>query len=364
MAVVVLLLLIPSFGTLAKTAKTVTSQTKYIDKYYQVDQNGKTQVNIYLGDEKIASLDSGGNFSFPIVDHLGSPTIITDTKGQIVATNDYRAFGSLPTSTSMAGSNRYKYTGKELDAENNLEYFGQRYYDAILGRFTSIDPMLLKNPSKFLADVQSLNSYAYAKNNPITFFDPVGLLTKIYLEKNKDKGWFEPRYDHAFMAINGKVYNWESNVGREYHQQDGRWLGEDMDVVNWTNFMNRADNAKAEYDIYTLDTSRKQEEGMQRYWLNLAWANMADQGDLRTIYNKFLQSTDAVVEALRRGGVVNQNFKVGRQTANPEKLGYELWFKYNLDKENNQAKNKYYNNIRPNKFFAPVVDLATYKYQP
>ncbi|MBD3341161.1 MAG: hypothetical protein GF353_18795 [Candidatus Lokiarchaeota archaeon] len=37
----------------------------------------------------------------------------------------------------------FKYTGKELDDENALEwyYFGARYYDAEIGRFWVVDPL-------------------------------------------------------------------------------------------------------------------------------------------------------------------------------------------------------------------------------
>jgi hypothetical protein len=53
-----------------------------------------------------------------------------------------------------------------------LDYFGARYYSGAQGRFASPDPML--NSGR--PDIpQSWNRYAYAFNNPITFFDPNGL---------------------------------------------------------------------------------------------------------------------------------------------------------------------------------------------
>lgn len=201
MAVMVLLLLIPSFGTLAKTAKTaktITSQIKYIDKYYQVDQDGRAQMHIYLGDEKIATIDNRGNISFPLVDQLGSPVILTDQTGQIVASSDFGVFGDLRLSTGTVSSD-YKFTGKELDQENNLEYFGARYYDSGLARFVSIDPVLLGDFSKFLANPQSLNSYSYALNNPIALIDPFGLSTAT-VNPMPDSGW---QLDDVMGQFNG-----------------------------------------------------------------------------------------------------------------------------------------------------------------
>ena len=63
-----------------------------------------------------------------------------------------------------------RYTGKERDTESGNDYFPYRYYSSSMGRFMSPDPTggLLANP-------QTLNKYAYAVNNPLSFVDPTGL---------------------------------------------------------------------------------------------------------------------------------------------------------------------------------------------
>ena len=61
------------------------------------------------------------------------------------------------------------FTGKELDDETGLNYYGARYYDAKIGRFVSIDPW-----EGNLTDPQSLNKYSYTLNNPLKFNDPTG----------------------------------------------------------------------------------------------------------------------------------------------------------------------------------------------
>jgi len=43
-------------------------------------------------------------------------------------------------------------------------YFGARYYDPLLGQFTSAD----------VSDVDGLNRYAYVNNNPLRYTDPTG----------------------------------------------------------------------------------------------------------------------------------------------------------------------------------------------
>jgi RHS repeat-associated protein len=56
-----------------------------------------------------------------------------------------------------------------LDEDTGLYYYGARYYDSELGRFTQADTIV---PSA--ADPQTLNRYAYCGNNPIKYVDPSG----------------------------------------------------------------------------------------------------------------------------------------------------------------------------------------------
>jgi RHS repeat-associated protein len=90
----------------------------------------------------------------------------------------------LPYGEQVAGDtgSTHKFTGKERDAETNLDYFGARYYASSLGRFLSSDPVLFKNSWK--SDPQRINLYAYVRNNPLLFFDPDGRELKIYILNN------------------------------------------------------------------------------------------------------------------------------------------------------------------------------------
>jgi RHS repeat-associated protein len=68
--------------------------------------------------------------------------------------------------------NNYLFTGKERDAESNLDFFLARYYSSQQGRFLSPDP---ENAGASRDDPQSWNGYAYARNNPLLYTDPDGL---------------------------------------------------------------------------------------------------------------------------------------------------------------------------------------------
>ncbi len=66
-----------------------------------------------------------------------------------------------------------KFTGKERDAESQLDYFGARYYGSALGRFTSPDWSAKPEavPYVNLEDPQTLNLYGYVRNNPLSKAD-------------------------------------------------------------------------------------------------------------------------------------------------------------------------------------------------
>jgi RHS repeat-associated protein len=61
------------------------------------------------------------------------------------------------------------FTGKERDSETSLDYFGARYFSGAQGRFTTPDWSAKPQPIPYadLNDPQSLNLYAYVRNNPL-----------------------------------------------------------------------------------------------------------------------------------------------------------------------------------------------------
>jgi RHS repeat-associated protein len=67
-------------------------------------------------------------------------------------------------------------TGKERDTESGNDYFGARYYASGMGRFMSPDWSAKEEPIPYtkLNDPQSLNLYAYVRNNPLTRVDVDG----------------------------------------------------------------------------------------------------------------------------------------------------------------------------------------------
>jgi RHS repeat-associated protein len=71
---------------------------------------------------------------------------------------------------NLSPSFTYQFTGKGWDEDVQLFYFNARWYDKDVGRFISEDPLWGS-----IFDPQSLNRFAYGRNNPYKYTDPTGM---------------------------------------------------------------------------------------------------------------------------------------------------------------------------------------------
>ncbi len=143
---------------------------------------------------------------------LGSIEAASDEQGQLLWRKHYQPFG-----TQVQGSDTEEatsFTGKQYDDKIGLSYFGARYYDPQLGRFTSPDPV------SALAAVESnsamFNRYAYANNNPYRYVDPDG------------------RDPHSFDGVNPSDNDGQENPGwfadsEAARDQTGKGIAEGAD---------------------------------------------------------------------------------------------------------------------------------------
>ena len=107
-----------------------------------------------------------------VLDHLGSPRLITNGEGGVLGVQEFAPFGGGGT----ADGGTLQFTGHERDAASvgggitDLpDYMHARYYDVGRGRFLSIDPVtgIAERP-------QTWNRYSYVANSPLTYGDPTG----------------------------------------------------------------------------------------------------------------------------------------------------------------------------------------------
>jgi len=153
-----------------KEIKDLQSGATTEKEYYILDGNTTLAVtdaggnvsywNMY-GNELLGRQKANGEQLFYVFDYLGSTRRVYSQGSQSVASYNYYPFGAVMHS-SLSEPTKETFTGKELDEETGRYYFGARYYDAALGRWSVTDPA-----------GQFASPYAYA-GNPVSYTDPDG----------------------------------------------------------------------------------------------------------------------------------------------------------------------------------------------
>ena len=110
-------------------------------------------------------------------DGISSVLSVSDEGGNILQRYRYSAFGEQQVldanfnPVAEAPLIPFAYTGREWEPEVGMYFYRARFYDPVLGRFISRDPIGLSG-----GDV---NLYAYVGNTPILFVDPTGQFFQI-----------------------------------------------------------------------------------------------------------------------------------------------------------------------------------------
>jgi len=175
--------------------------------------------HVFMGNTRVASIVKHKDEPQPATyyyssDHLGSSSVLTNNDGSYHERIEYLPYGEVWVEDAAINSNYrtpYKFTGKELDKETGLYYFGARYYDARMSRWISTDPALAEGkyfpkPNDYdtehdfywyilndasgklpgmggVYNAHNLNVYCYSLNNPVKYYDPDGNVT-IAIEYN------------------------------------------------------------------------------------------------------------------------------------------------------------------------------------
>jgi len=184
-------------------------------------------------------------------------------------------------------------TGKELDPETGMYYFGARYLDPRTSRWISADPAMAeyipqapindeaKKYNKNLPgmggifNVVNMHAYHYAGNNPIKLIDPDGRTTVIIYIWNENAGWnsigggahVALYVSNPGISKNGEHYGQPAlyDPSGSYslsgsRPSSGVFYGyEDSNLENYINYHL---SEGATVTLYILDTSREQEANM------------------------------------------------------------------------------------------------------
>jgi RHS repeat-associated protein len=152
-----------------------------VEIYRDYDGSGDTvtlereTLHIMDGQQRIAVIETRtqGNdgsptqlIRFQLSNHLNSASLELNKQGFIISYEEYYPYGSTSyqsgRNAAEVGLKHYRYTGKERDEESGFYYYGARYYCSWLARWTSPDPLGIK---------ESLSLYVYVQNNPLRWID-------------------------------------------------------------------------------------------------------------------------------------------------------------------------------------------------
>jgi RHS repeat-associated protein len=123
----------------------------------------------YFGAQRVAAKIASTLFYLQ-GDHLGSSSVVMTQSGtSYYSRQTYFPYGAPRTTEGNALPTDYTFTGQKNDDSTGLMFYGARYYDVTLGRFTQPDTMV---PSPL--NPQAFNRYSYGYNNPVRYLDPTG----------------------------------------------------------------------------------------------------------------------------------------------------------------------------------------------
>jgi RHS repeat-associated protein len=129
-----------------------------------------TRGEVYAGGRHLVTYNSTAPItSFVYSDWLNTERVRAPYTGGSNETCTSLPFGD-GLNCSTADISQLHFTGKEHDAESNLDNFDARYDATSMGRFMTPDPL-----GGHQEDPQTLNRYSYVRNNPLSLTDPTGL---------------------------------------------------------------------------------------------------------------------------------------------------------------------------------------------
>jgi RHS repeat-associated protein len=160
-----------------------TFQYHYDGNEVAVEYQPSTTWTYYLGIglDQVVMRDSGSAKQWYYRDGHGGTSAVADNSGNVLEQYEYTAQGHFQitnaSGTVISGTgiaNDILYAGRNYDYETGNYFFRARYFNPVLGRFISRDPL---SGAEFS---QGTNLYAYTSNNYLNLNDPLGLAPITY----------------------------------------------------------------------------------------------------------------------------------------------------------------------------------------
>ncbi|MDX2676807.1 polymorphic toxin-type HINT domain-containing protein [Streptomyces sp. NY05-11A] len=133
------------------------------------DGTKKEATRYYEYAGQTVAVRTAAKLSFVATDHHGTGELAIDAATGAISQRRFDPFGVERGEKLGPWPGEKGYVGGTIDASTGLTHLGAREYDATIGKFISVDPIIdYTRP-------QQINGYAYADNSPVTLSDPSGL---------------------------------------------------------------------------------------------------------------------------------------------------------------------------------------------
>ncbi|MFE5241560.1 MULTISPECIES: polymorphic toxin-type HINT domain-containing protein [unclassified Streptomyces] len=131
----------------------------------------KTEATRYYSQagQTVAVRTNDNKVSFLASDHHGTGELAVDAASGAVSQRRFDPFGVERGEATGTWPGEKGFVGGTIDASTGLTHLGAREYDASIGKFISVDPVI------DYTQPQQINGYAYANNTPVTHADPSGM---------------------------------------------------------------------------------------------------------------------------------------------------------------------------------------------
>ena len=184
----------------------------------EIDQTYSSKYYFSTGYLALGNTGSG-TFHYFAKDHEGNVRAVVNQDGTVEQVNNYFAFGGLLNDvTTGSDLQKRKYNGKELDRMFGLDWYdyGARNFDAVIGRWHSMDPLCEK--------YYSVSPYAYCCNNPVNAVDPDGRDYTLVMNSQDKTMTINATYyamaDDAKFAQSA-AESWNANSGQFGYEVNG-----------------------------------------------------------------------------------------------------------------------------------------------
>ncbi len=243
------------------------------------------------------------SFHYNILDYQGNIRAVIAEDGTLEEVNNYYPYGGLM-GAANAGVQPLKYSAKELDRENGLDWYDSkaRFYDSMIGRTPTQDPLAEK--------YSGVSPYLWCAGNPIRFIDEkgdsiavlylpgiVGHLALLIQNDNGKWAYYSMNGNNKYTSSNGK------KGGKPYHDIGVHIFDSPMAFLNSSynqegkNKRDIQDDKVNNYgyeEAFVIPTTQKQDKKIREKFLN-------ETHQSYNLVNR--QCAQVVQKALNAGGI-------------------------------------------------------------